>query len=69
MGVRETAVDCLNSIYGEYVAGRLVLKLVSTMRGADREALPVVYAAESQLKRIEMNFKSSMVRISAAGAC
>ena len=30
-------MDRLNSIYGEHIAGRLVLKLVSTVGGADRD--------------------------------
>jgi hypothetical protein len=37
MSVREAAVDRPNSIYGEYVAGRLVLKLVSAVRSADSD--------------------------------
>jgi len=52
MGVRETTVDRSNSIYGEYITGRLVLKLVGTVRGADRDGQRIALRLVDEARRL-----------------
>lgn len=52
MGVREAAVDRLDSIYSEHIAGRLVLKLVSTVRGADRDGQRIALRLVNEAGRL-----------------
>ncbi len=52
MGVRKAAVDRLNSIDSEYIAGRLLLELVSTMRGADRDGQRIALRLVNEAGRL-----------------
>ena len=52
MSVREAAVDRPNSIYGEYIAGRLVLKLVSTVRRADGDGQRIALRLVDEVGRL-----------------
>jgi hypothetical protein len=45
-------VDRFNSIYSEYIAGRLVLKLVSTVRGADRDGQRIALRLVDEVGRL-----------------
>ena len=52
MSVRDAAVDRPNSIYGEYIAGRFVLKFVSTVRGADGDGQRIALRLVDEASRL-----------------